>query len=70
MSDRIRKDMPAGDSKKVPVAMNDLTTPLARRMPSPQRMQLTGTSPAGCHVNTDIQAGLNNRTNKINNKII
>ena len=35
MSDRIRKDMPAGDSKKVPVAMNDLTTPLARRMPSP-----------------------------------
>ena len=35
MSDRIRKNMPAVDSKTVPVARSVLTTTLAGTIPSP-----------------------------------
>ena len=52
ISDRIRKNMPAVDSKTVPVARSVLTTPLARRE-NPPRKHVTGTSPAGGHVNTE-----------------
>ena len=51
ISDRIRKNMPAVDSKTVPVVRSVLTTPLAERYPP--RKHVTGTSPAGGHVNTE-----------------
>ena len=48
------KNMPAADSKTVPVARSDLTTPwLGKGLPRPVRMHVTGTSPTGCHVNTE-----------------
>ena len=52
ISDRIRKNMPAVDSKTVAVARSVLTTPLARRKPPP-REYVTGTSPAAGHGNTE-----------------
>ena len=51
IADCIRKNMPAVDSKTFPVARSALTTPLARRVPP--HKQVTGTSPAGGHVNTE-----------------
>ena len=53
ISDRIRKNMPAVDSKTVPVARSVLITPLAETIPPPPRQHVTGTSPAGGHVNTE-----------------
>ena len=54
MSDRIRKNMPAVDSKTVAVARSVLTAPwLGQYPPPPPRQHVTGTSPAGGHVNTE-----------------
>ena len=44
------KNMPAADSKTVPVARRDLTTPwLGKGLPRPVRMHVTRTSTARCH---------------------
>ena len=53
ISDRIRKNMPAVDSKTAAVASSVLTTPLAGTIPPPPRQQVTVTYPAGGHVNTE-----------------
>ena len=47
----IRKNMPAVDSKTVPVARCVLTTPWLGE--NPPRKHVTETSPAGGHVNTE-----------------
>ena len=54
ISDYIRRNLPAVDSKTVPVARSDLTTPWPGKCPPPStHMHVTWTSPAGCHVNTE-----------------
>ena len=55
MSDRIPKNVPAFHSEKVPAARID-HHPLGGTSPwlgeNPSRKHVTGTSSAGCHVNT------------------
>ena len=51
-SDRIRKNMPAVDSKTVPVARSVLTTPLARRKPPTQARDRDFSSRSPCQQRT------------------
>ena len=56
ISDHIRKNMPAVDSKTVPVARSVLTTPLARRIPPTQARDRDLSSRGPCQHRTFKQA--------------
>ena len=72
ISDRIRKNMPAVDSKTVPVARSVQPTPLARKIPPPPPHASTWQGPLqqGAKSTQNIQASPNNSTNTVNNKTI
>ena len=64
-SDRIRKNMPAVDSKTVPVARSVLTTPLARRTPPTQARDRDLSSRGPCQHRTFKQAQTTQQTQSI-----
>ena len=70
MSDHIRKNMPAVDSKTVPVARIVLTTPLASRIPHMQARDRDVRLQQGVMSAQNIQASPNNLANTVNNKAI
>ena len=65
ISDRIRKNMPAVDSKTVPVARSVLTTPLARRKPPTQAHDRDLSSRGPCQHRTFKQAQTIQQTQSI-----
>ena len=65
ISDRIRKNMPAVDSKTVPVARSVLTTPLARRKPPTRARDSDFSSRGACQHRTFKHAQTTQQTQSI-----
>ena len=65
ISDRLRKNMPAVDSKTVTVARGVLTTPLARRIPPTQACDRDFSSRGPCQHRTFTQAQTTQQTQSI-----
>ena len=65
ISHRIRKNMPADDSKTIPVPRSVLTTPLARRIPPRQARDRDLSSRGPCQHRTFKQAKTTQQTQSI-----